>query len=460
MLTTILAAAVVLGVLIFVHELGHFWAAKSVDVEVPRFSIGFGPKVVGFRRGETEYVLSALPLGGYVKMAGMSEDEAFEKIEGEGDPDREPGPRDFDAKPGWARGLILSAGVGMNFLFAVVAFAAVALAWGVPASQPAVIGSVQEELLPAQPGVVELARLPSGTRIRSVGGERVESWEDVTMAMAGAPSGPVTLELADGRTIRLGLPSENEARRNLLTAMAPRQRLDPVLGEIVEGRAADRAGLRSGDRVLEVEGRPVESWDGFSEAVESRPSRPTTITVDRDGSRRQLTVTPEEELLAVGGDSLRYGRVGVGPHQATVAAAIGAADRRVGPVAALGYGFGQTWTWTVRIVEVIGDLITGQAAAENLAGPVRIAEMSGSVARAGLRSLLGFMAILSVNLAILNLLPIPILDGGQLLLLGIEEVRGRRLSVETRVRWAQIGLLLVGALMVWAIGNDLLQIFG
>lgn len=460
MLTTILAAAVVLGVLILVHELGHFWAAKAVDVEVPRFSIGFGPRVIGFRKGETEYVVSALPLGGYVKMAGMSEDEAFEKIEGESDPDREPGPRDFDAKPGWARGLILSAGVGMNFLFAVVAFAVVALAWGVPEPDPPVVGSVQEELLPAGPGAVALARLPSGTRVRSVNGDPVERWEDVVMALASVRSGPTTLELADGRTVRFEVPSDTEARRELIAALAPPQQVDPVVGEVKEGSPAERAGLRRGDRVVSVEGREVGSWDDFATRVETRPGLPTSIVVERAGERVRLTLTPDEEVLAAAGDTLRYGRVGVAASEATVRAALGSADRRLGAVAALGYGFEQTWTWSVRIVDVVRSLIAGEAATENLAGPVRIAEMSGDVARAGLRSFLGFMAILSVNLAILNLLPIPVLDGGQLLLLAVEGVRGERLSAEARVRWAQLGLLLVGALMVWAIGNDLIQLFG
>lgn len=457
MLTTILAAVVVLGVLILVHELGHFWAAKAVDVEVPRFSIGFGPTLFGFRRGETEYVISALPLGGYVKMAGMGEEEAFEKIEGGGEPDREPSPRDFDAKPAWARGLILSAGVGMNFLFAVVAFAVVAVVWGVAAPLPAVLGSVQEERLP--PVAIELARLPSGAEIESIGGKAVESWEDVTLTLGGAPAGQTTLRLADGTTVSFEIP-EDDGRRELVGALAPPMGIAPVLGDIAGGSPADDAGLRSGDRVLRVEDRAVESWDAFAAAVERRPGEPTRLTVEREGERLTVTVTPAARTLAAGADTLVYGRLGVGPDRTSVETVLGSAERRLGPVAAAGHGFERTWTWSVRIVVVVGDLITGDVATENLAGPVRIAQMSGDVARAGSRALLLFMAILSVNLAILNLLPIPVLDGGQLLLLGVESLRGERVSVEARIRWAQLGLLLAGALMVWAIGNDLLQLFG
>ncbi len=458
MVMTILAAVVVLGVLILVHELGHFWAAKAVDVEVPRFSIGFGPKVFGFTRGETEYVISALPLGGYVKMAGMGEEEAFEKIEGGGEPDREPSPRDFDSKPAWARGLILSAGVGMNFLFAVVAFAAIAVVWGVAAPDPPVLATVQEEVLPAS--ALELARVPSGSRIAAIRGSSVESWEDVTLALGGAPAGETTMSFADGTSVTFTIPSDDEGRRNLVTALLPPSGIDPVLGEIAEGSPADSAGLRPGDRVVSVEGSPVESWEAFAAAVERRPGRATAVTVMRDGERVALTVTPDERTLAAAGDTVRYGRVGVGQDRSAVQAALGESERQVGPIAGVAHGFERTWTWTVRVVEVVADLITGDVATENLAGPVRIAQMSGDVARAGPPARHGVMALLSGNQANLNLLPIPVLDGGQLLLLGVESLRGERVSVEARIRWAQLGLLLAGALMVWAIGNDLLQLFG
>ena len=216
MLTTILAAAVVLGVVILVHELGHFWVAKAADVEVPRFSIGIGPKIVGFQKGETEYVLSWLPLGGYVRMAGMGEEEALEGLEGEGPPeDREPSDRDFDAKPVWARGAILSAGVAMNLLFAAVLFGVMGAVWGVAPEQEAVIGGVQEEALP--PGSLSLARLDRGTRVLAVGGNGVDSWEDLTLALGAARAGPTTLRLAGGDPLALSratvlLPTRRSCR--------------------------------------------------------------------------------------------------------------------------------------------------------------------------------------------------------------------------------------------------------
>lgn len=459
MLTTILAAAVVLGLVILVHELGHFWVAKAADVEVPRFSIGIGPKMVGFQKGETEYVLSWLPLGGYVRMAGMGEEEAFEGIEGEGpDEDREPSDRDFDAKPVWARGAILSAGVGMNFVFAAVLFGIIGSVWGVAPEQDPVIGGVQEEALP--PGALSLARLDRGTRVVAVGGKRVGSWEDLTIALGTAPAGRTFLRLAGGDSVAVDLPADRDTRSDLVGSLVPRRVVEPVLGEVAAGSPADSAGLEAGDRVQSVGGEPVDSWQAFAEILERRPGESVPLTVRRGGEERSLTLRPAERTLASNGDTLRYGRVGVAQGSGALQEALAAGGRKLGPLEAVGYGVEETWTWTVRTVEVLVQLVTGQAAAENLAGPVRIAEMSGDVARMGLLPFLSFMAILSVNLAILNLLPIPILDGGQLVFILLEAVRGKAVSVETRIRWAQVGVILVAALMIWAIGNDLLQIFG
>ena len=459
MLTTLLAAAVVLGVVILVHELGHFWVAKAADVEVPRFSIGIGPKMIGFRRGETEYVLSWLPLGGYVRMAGMGEEEAFEGIEGEGpDEDRQPSDRDFDAKPVWARGAILSAGVGMNLLFAALLFGLIGSVWGVSPEQEPVLGGVQEETLPE--GALPLARLDRGTRLTAVGTDRVDSWEELTLALGSAPAGPTTLHLAGGDSVVFRLPGDQQARSELVGSLAPQRVVEPVLGEVRGGSPADSAGLRAGDRVVAVAGEPVESWQAFAELVERRPGEAVSVTVRREEAETGLTVRPAVRELTGDGDTLRYGRVGVTPATSALQQALGAGGRRLGPLAAAGYGLPQTWTWTERTVEILIRLVTGRAAADNLAGPVRIAEMSGDVARMGLLPFLSFMAILSVNLAILNLLPIPVLDGGQLVFILVEAVRGKAVSVETRIRWTQVGVILVAALMLWAIGNDLLHIFG
>lgn len=484
MLTTLLAAAVVLGVLIFVHELGHFLAAKAVDIAVPRFSIGLGPKMTGFRWGETEYVISWLPLGGYVKMAGMGEEEALEGIEGpaeEASPgdgedgrssagDAGGGPRDaksgggegwdpergFESKPLWARFFAVSAGVLMNFVFAAVAFAAIAGVWGVSGEQPPVVAEVQEELLP--PSALELARLPPGTRVEAVEGRAVETFQDVRLRLGSVPSGSATVTLGDGSTVEVPIPEDDSLRSRLVGALRAPSGLPPEIGEVVEGGPADSAGLRSGDRVTAVDGRAVDTWQDFAAAVERRPGREVRLDVERGGETVTTTVVPEPRVLAFEGDTVEYGRVGVGVSRGAALAA--AREQRRGPVGSVAYGVQETWNWTVRTVEILGQLVSGGVDAGTIGGPVRIAEMSGDMARSGMLPLLTFMAILSVNLAILNLLPIPVLDGGWILFLSIEAVRGRALEEETRLRLTQAGLLLVAALMILAIGNDLIQVFG
>lgn len=496
MLTTLLAAAVVLGVLIFVHELGHFLAAKAVDIAVPRFSIGLGPKMTGFRWGETEYVISWLPLGGYVKMAGMGEEEVLEGIEGpaeeaaaadedrpsgtasrvsgeaagveegasgEGEARREGVPvggydpeRGFESKPLWARFFAVSAGVLMNFLFAAVAFAAIAGVWGVSGDQPPVVADVQEEQLP--PSAIDLARLPREVRVESVEGRGVDTFQDLQLRLGSVPSGTATLTLRDGTTVTVPIPGDDSLRSRLVGALQAPSRLAPVLGEVEEDGPADAAGLRSGDRVTAVDGRPVETWQAFAAVVERHPGRELELSVERDGETLKKTVVPERRVLAAEGDSLEYGRVGVGASRGAALAT--ARDQRRGLAGSLAYGVQETWNWTVRTVQILGQLVSGGVDAGTIGGPVRIAEMSGDMARSGMLPLLTFMAILSVNLAILNLLPIPVLDGGWILFLSIEAVRGRALEQETRLRLTQAGLLLVAALMILAIGNDLIQVFG
>jgi len=367
---TIAITIVVLGVLIFVHELGHFAAAKSVDIEVPRFSIGLGPKMIGFRRGETEYVLSWIPLGGYVKMAGMAEEEVTSTLEGggEGDSETEGGereemsagssPRDFDSKPLWARVFVISAGVLMNWLFAIVAFTAIALSQGI-----------------AEP------------RISSVG----------------------------------------------------------------DGSRAELAGLQEGDLIRRIDGTRVRDATQVIIGIERKPGEPIEIVVERAGELVTTTATPEsvEEFNEVLGQNRIVGRVGIG------------IDTQVGQVGfggALAQGLGNTAYWSTTIVQFLGDLFTGRSSAREVGGPLMIGEISGRAARAGFWPLLGFMAIISINLAVFNLLPIPVLDGGHLLFLGIEGIRGKALSLDQRLRFTTVGMVFVVGLMLWAVGNDLVRV--
>jgi regulator of sigma E protease len=459
---TILAFIVVLGVLIFVHELGHFMTAKWADIEVPRFSIGFGPRVLGFRRGETEYVISALPLGGYVKMAGMEEmeqveggpvtvddlsgdDETIREIEMTGERKRRP--RDFESKSLPVRALVISAGVIMNFLFAALLFAVMAGAWGVPADPGLQVARVVQDLLPE--GAEPLADVPAGAIINEVDGEPVTTRRELHFAFLRAREGPMTLGFENAPSIQFTLPPADERRALVLQALEPTLPMPPVIQAVNPGGAAAEAGLRAGDRVLAVDGRPIERWQQLVAAIEPRAGTPLQLDVERDGRRIALVVTP---VLRQRDTGVSAGFIDVqGPP---------VPRERIGPVAAIGRGFSDTWLTTRQTLDFLGGMLTGRHSARNLGGPIMIAQFSGRAARLGLEQFLGFMALLSVNLAVLNLLPIPVLDGGHLVFLGIEAVRGRPLSFDQRMRLTQVGFVFIILLMAWAFGNDLLRVFG
>ncbi|HEY0671853.1 MAG TPA: RIP metalloprotease RseP [Longimicrobiales bacterium] len=465
---TLLATIVVLGVLIFVHELGHFVTAKLVDIEVPRFSIGLGPKAFGFKRGETEYVVSWLPLGGYVKMAGMEEMEAIEGgpskkpvITGAGTAEdlglevetrREAGPRDFESKSLPARALVISAGVIMNILFAIVVFSLIAMVWGVRGTPDTRVGGVAEEYLPR--GTEALATIPTGTRITQVGRESVSDLQDLQVALSQAGAGPIEFRFDNFAPLTIELPASQDARDTLISAFEPAVDTPPVVGTIVQGSPADQGGLRPGDRVISAGGQNVQSWQQFVQLIERHGGQALQLQVQRDGKPITITVTPEARKLA---NNMTYGRVGIAP-EVSVADALPRV--RAGFFGGIAHGATQTWDMVALTAGFLWDLVTGGASARNLGGPILIGQLSGRVARAGLEPFLAFMALFSVNLAVLNLLPIPVLDGGHLVFLGVEAVRGRPLSIESRMRWSQVGFVIVIAIMVWALANDVLRLFG
>jgi len=459
-LLTVVSTVIVLGVLIFVHELGHFLVAKAVDIEVPRFSIGFGPKLVGFRRGETEYVISALPLGGYVKMAGMEEMEAIEGGDStisEMVEHRRPGegrivrPRDFEAKPIWARALVISAGVVMNLLFAFVVFTALAMIWGVARDPGRALGGVTEQLLPA--GATELASVPRGAVVSAIGDRAVSDWADMQRAIMTARSGETEIRFENAQPVTISLPADDSLRANLMDALEPDVSLAPVLGGVVADGPAHRAGLKAGDRVLEAGGEAIGSWQDFVAVIERNPAQSVPLVVQRGDTTVNVQVTPDVRSA----HGLRWGRIGVSAYYTTEDVL---PRERVGPIRAFTEGASQTWSVVTLTVDFLVGVVTGRQSARNVGGPIMIGQMSAKFARAGLEAFLGFMALLSVNLAVLNLLPIPVLDGGHLVFLAIEAVRGRPLSVEQRMRLAQVGFIVLVAIMVWAFGNDLMRVFG
>jgi regulator of sigma E protease len=450
---TILATIIVLGVLIFVHELGHFWAAKAVGVEVQRFSIGLGPRVLGFTWGETEYVLSAIPLGGYVKMGGM-DDEVMDRLEGgAAEGAREPSPRDFDSKPIWARTLVISAGVIMNMIFAFGVYTFVAARYGVGEISSTRIGIVTMETLPG--GTEALGSAQPGSRFLSIDGEATETWRDVQQGLFESSPGPVTLELANPPTsINIRIPVEETERRALVASVVPWA--EAGVGGVTPGSPADDAGLEAGDRVLDVAGVPVASWFDFVEQIEARPGEQVDLRISRENREliREVTLDSEREARE-DGTSAQVGKIGIfqPPRDVTYA--------RVTMSEAVVQGYRETAVVTGLILGFLRDLVTGGISPRSVGSIVTIGEASGQAAAAGLDTFLRFMALFSVNLAILNLLPIPVLDGGHLVFLAIEAVRGGRgLSVEQRLAWSNVGFLIVVGIMVWALSNDFLRLLG
>ncbi|HEX5725654.1 MAG TPA: RIP metalloprotease RseP [Longimicrobiaceae bacterium] len=445
----IVSTLVALSVLILVHEFGHFFAAKWVGIQVPRFSLGLGSRVAGFRVGETEFVVSAIPLGGYVKMAGMEGDESSETLEGGAaaadEPPVDPA-RTFDAKPIWARTLVISAGVVMNFLFAALVYAFLAMAYGEPVDPTRRVLGADTAAPPAARAQAE--RIPAGAEIEAIGGRTVRSWDEVRDALRRAPAGPVALRLAGAPPVTLELPAGEEERAALVDAIRPQH--EPVIGLLDGGGPGARAGLRVGDRIVSIDGRPVPNWEALVGVIRASAGREVRLEVERGGRTVPLTVTPRADPARdAAGRQVEIGRIGAVPQTDR---------RRAGPVRAVGIGFRDAWGTTVYIATALKQLFTGEISPRNMGGLISIAQASGESARAGMEPFLLFLALLSVNLAVLNLLPIPILDGGHLLFLAIEAVRGRPLSVEARIRLSHVGLIIIVGLMLWANGNDLVRL--
>ena len=441
-MTTFLATVVLLGVLIFVHELGHFWAAKAVGIGVERFSIGLGPRVWGYTRGETEYVLSAIPLGGYVKMQGM-EDEVMEHLEGgaSGAP-RRPDPRDFDAKPIWARSFVISAGVIMNMLFAVFLYGATAAFWGSEDLPTTRVLAVADSTLPA--GTEALAEVPPGAEIVRVGEIEPTSWNQLRQAFLESPAGPLALVTASpSASLEITIPEAVEDRRLLAVSLVPW--IDPRVGSVTPGSGADRAAILPGDVVTSVAGIAVASWTDMVGEIGARPGESVEIGILRDGT----TLLRVAELGVVEDEEGERGQLGI--RRETV---------RVGLGEAAIIGVERTVVDTRRILAFLRDLVTLNVSPRQVGSLGTIAQVSGQAAAQGMATFLSFMALFSINLAILNMLPIPVLDGGHMVFLGLELVRGQKLTVKQRIRSSQVGLVVIVAIMVWALGNDLLRFLG
>jgi regulator of sigma E protease len=426
---TLVAFFFVLGVLIFVHELGHYMMAKRLGVRVLTFSLGFGPKLLKFRRGDTEYCISAIPLGGYVKMAGENPDDP-----------RSGRPDEFLSKTKWERFQILIMGPAMNIALAVVVMAAVLMQGAeVPLyqDQPPVVGAVT----PGSPA--EAVGIRDGDRILTVAGEATDTWEDFFLAIGTRANRDVAITvLRDGRTIPLTV-RPNPQTRFELGEIGVLPNVNPSVKSVNPGDPADRAGVKAGDQVLAVNGERMVIGRQLAEAISRNAGHPVDLTIRRDGRDQHITVTPEKR-----GDR---GLIGI---------QIGEATRtfKPGPLEAIALSVRRNIEFSGLIFKTIGGLFVGETSPRQLMGPVAIAQLSGESAQLGWIALLTLMASISLNLGLLNLLPIPVLDGGHIFIMALEGVARRDFSVKVKEKMLLAGFVALMMLMVAVIYNDLTRI--
>ena len=445
---TIIAFIVALGILVTIHEYGHFWVARKVGVKILRFSVGFGRRVWSTKRGEdgTEFVIAAIPLGGYVKMLD----------EREGDVPRELRHRAFNNQTLAARTAIVVAGPMANFLFAIIAYWAMYMV-GVSGPLP-VVGNIAENSLASNAG------LRAGEEIKRVNGEAAPTWDNVFRSAITAilDSGSIVLRVADSDArerdvlINLGTLSIDDLSRGEFfekVGFEPYQApIEPKIGSVIAGEPAARAGIRRGDKIVSANGEKIEDWIAWVKYVRARPGEPIDVGLLREGVPVAVSLTPK--ALRVDGDVI--GRIGAEVDVSTIAPA---------PVGLERYGF---WAAMPRAYERTGEVIAttlkflrkmvlGEASVENLSGPISIAHYARQSAEMGLSRFLDFLGLVSISLGVLNLLPIPLLDGGHLLYYLLEFVTRRPVPESVQIFGQQIGFVLLLGLMGLAVYNDIMR---
>ena len=437
------AFIVALGLLVAVHEFGHFWVARRCGVKVERFSIGFG-KAIWRRIGKdgTEYVLALIPLGGYVKMLDGRVDELKPGEEAQA----------FNHKSVWARMAIVAAGPMANFVFALFAFWLMFMI-GVPSVKP-VVGEVRPASIVAQAGI------EPGMEIVGVGDEATGDWESVTYALIshlGDKSVQLKLKApgasyAVDKTLMLdswSFDPDKESPIGSLGIVPLGGKVLPVVQAIVPSSASEKAGLQVGDRIKGVGDQAITEWTEFVERVQQSPEQPLQVTVEREGSDLTLTLTPDVKKVR----GQLVGFVGLSPQLVPLPD-----EYRVllqyGPLQALWHGVQKTWSLITLTFDMIGKLIGGIVSLDNLSGPISIAKGAGSSADYGLVYFLGFLALISVNLGIINLFPLPVLDGGHLVYFLIEAVTGKPVPEKIQEIGFRIGAAILMLLMGIALFND------
>lgn len=427
---TILAFVIVFGILVFIHEFGHFFVAKLVGIRVETFSFGYGKRLIGFKGKETDYRISLIPMGGYVKFLG--EGEAGTGGEGKLPDDH------FMAKKRWQRFLVMVMGSVMNITLAILISTVInMIGVDVPAyqDQKPVVGWIDPES-PAQKAGFRL-----GDEILSIDGTRVKTWSDVELAIGTKPDRPVTIEVRrEGEVLALGLRTEKRTRYALGYAGFTGEFLTQVR-MVKPGSPAEKAGLRQGDVILAVNGDPIYFYQ-FIGFIEKHPGRELEFLVNRQGERLTLRVTPQLEG--------KVGKIGIYQEPQTV-------QKQYGVFASIGQGIKENVRNAFLLIRFVKDLIVGQASTQQLGGPLEIASFSYAALQMGFLAMLSWIGFISLQLGIINLFPIPVFDGGQIFVLALEGLFRRDFSPKVRQIWLQIGFVIFVFLIVFAILNDFVK---
>ena len=435
----VLALVVTLGVLVTIHELGHFLVARASGAKVIRFSIGFGPVLFSrFDRRGTEFALAAVPLGGYVRILD----------EREGDVPAEDADKTFNRLSAWWRIAFALGGPAANFILAFVVYWALFVAGNTD-----VVPVIAE---PEANTPAHVAGLTGGREIVSIDGTPTESWPEVSMALAARLGDSGVIECHEPHSGYNAVESSrldiNAWQRgvdepDLFASLGLVPTLPPILGTVVADGPAAAAGLHEWDRVIAVDGKPITSWSDWVNAIRGAADQHLTVTLDRDGVEQSIELTPEAR---VGDDGKSYGFVGVAPLMREV---------KYGVLEALPLGLHETGAKTLLTFELMKKMVTGFVSARNLSGPITIAKVAGDSARGGMKSFFRVLALLSISLGVLNLLPIPILDGGHVMFCVTELIIRRPVPDRVQAWGMQIGLALVGGMMLLAFYNDITRLF-
>lgn len=451
MTTNIFALVIVLGVLVFIHELGHFIIARLFGVGVEKFSLGFGPRIIGKKIGITDYRISAIPLGGYVKMVGEEPDAEIDPADI---------PLSFTHKHVLKRIAIVAAGPLFNFFLAILIFFFIFQISGVQLLKPIVRNVTVNS--PA-----ENSGLKKGDRIIEINGASIESWEDISNSVTSSKGRTLDVSIQrDGSDLTLNILPKLSSANTIFGDEFERYEigasgipvLKPAVGEIMAGSPAEKSGLKKGDLITAINGSGIKTWDDMKQIISSSKGEILELSILREQTIHALTITPEPttEKTMLGKKVQTY-RIGIAAPVFDIPDAV--FIKKLNPFQSLSTSIVRTYDLSKLIIVGLVKMIQGRISTKELGGPIMIAKMAGDQAREGAENLIFFIAFLSINLAILNFLPIPVLDGGHLFFFTIEAIQGKPVSIRVREVAQQGGLIILLLLMIFAFYNDIMRVF-